>query len=146
MTTTAALEDRLVKPADRFAVESRALIDGVELENANGELCGGTFANSFAESCNSVFAPLGVKVGAKRLVETAERYGWNQPADAGRRAPEHHARRRRDREPAGAGLDRHRAGQGAGHRAADGIGGPDGGQPRGSGAANAAAGVAAPDG
>ncbi len=80
VTTTAALEDRLVKPADRFAVESRALIDGVELENANGELCGGTFANSFAESCNSVFAPLGVKVGAKRLVETAERYGWNQPA------------------------------------------------------------------
>src|SRR5204863_571008 len=36
-----------------------------------------TFAQSFANSCNSVFAPLGVKIGAKRLVSTAERYGWN---------------------------------------------------------------------
>ncbi len=78
VTTTAALEGRLVKPSDKFAVESRALIDGVELENANGELCGGTFANSFAHSCNSVFAPLGVKVGPERLVEVAERYGFNE--------------------------------------------------------------------
>lgn len=86
VTTTAALEDRLVKPSDRFAVESRAVIDGVELENANGELCGGTFANSFAHSCNSVFAPLGVKVGAARLVEVAERYGFNErPLLAGER-------------------------------------------------------------
>jgi cell division protein FtsI/penicillin-binding protein 2 len=31
-----------------------------------------------------VFAPLGVKVGAKRLVDTAERYGWNsKPAVEG---------------------------------------------------------------
>ena len=56
------------------------MIDGVELENANGELCGGTFVESFAHSCNSVFGPLGVKVGSKRLVEMAERYGWNEPA------------------------------------------------------------------
>ena len=41
------------------------MIDGVDLENANGESCGGTFAESFAHSCNSVFAPLGVKVGAE---------------------------------------------------------------------------------
>ena len=39
--------------------------------------CGGSFANSFAHSCNSVFAPLGVKIGAEKLVETAERYGFN---------------------------------------------------------------------
>ncbi len=77
ITTVAALEAKLVKPSDRFPVESRALIDGVTLENANGELCGGTFAESFAHSCNSVFAPLGVKVGSKRLVQVAERFGWN---------------------------------------------------------------------
>ena len=77
VTTAAALEERKVKLSDEFPVESRALIDGVTLENANGELCGGTFAQSFAHSCNSVFAPLGVKVGAKKLVETAERFGWN---------------------------------------------------------------------
>jgi cell division protein FtsI/penicillin-binding protein 2 len=57
------------------------VIDGVELENANGESCGGSFANSFAHSCNSVFAPLGIEVGGEKLVETAERYGFN--ADPG---------------------------------------------------------------
>ncbi len=78
VTATAALEGKQVKPSDEFPVETAAVIDGVELENANGESCGGDFANSFAHSCNSVFAPLGVKVGAKRLVEVAERFGWNE--------------------------------------------------------------------
>ena len=80
VTTTAALEEGLVKPATQFPVESFALIDGVELENANGEFCGGSFRESFAHSCNSVFAPLGVEVGSEKLVETAERYGWNADA------------------------------------------------------------------
>ncbi len=78
VTATAALEAKAVKPSDVFPVETRAVIDGVELENANGESCGGDFANSFAHSCNSVFAPLGVEVGSERLVDTSERYGWNQ--------------------------------------------------------------------
>jgi penicillin-binding protein A len=58
-------------------VQSAATIDGVQLENANGEYCGGSFRNSFAHSCNSVFAALGVRVGARRLVNAAVRYGWN---------------------------------------------------------------------
>ena len=81
VTATAALESGKVEPADEFPVETAAVIDGVELENANGESCGGDFANSFAHSCNSVFAPLGVEVGARQLVDAAERYGWNEPAD-----------------------------------------------------------------
>ena len=79
VTTTAALEAEAVSLSDRFPVQSSAVIDGVELENANGELCGGTFEDAFAHSCNSVFGPLGVKVGSKRLVDAAERYGWNKP-------------------------------------------------------------------
>src|SRR5918999_590742 len=78
VTTAAALEQDLVKPSTEFPVESFALIDGVELQNANGEFCGGTFRNSFAHSCNSVFGPLGVKVGSEALVEASERFGWNQ--------------------------------------------------------------------
>jgi peptidoglycan glycosyltransferase len=78
VTTTAALEAGLVKPSTPFPVETKAVIDGVDLENANGESCGGTLAQSFAHSCNSVFAPLGVRVGAKRLVAQAERFGWNR--------------------------------------------------------------------
>jgi penicillin-binding protein A len=77
VTTAAALEAGLVKPTDKFPVETKAVIDGVDLENAGGESCGGSFAESFAHSCNSVFAPLGVKVGARRLVDAAERFGWN---------------------------------------------------------------------
>jgi cell division protein FtsI/penicillin-binding protein 2 len=87
VTTTAALEAHAVKPTNTFPVSTRALIDGVALENANGESCGGTFRNSFAESCNSVFGPLGVKVGAKRLVATAERYGFNDPPTIPGEAP-----------------------------------------------------------
>jgi cell division protein FtsI/penicillin-binding protein 2 len=79
VTTTAALEARVVKPSTTFPVQTRTLIDGVPLENANGESCGGSFTQSFAQSCNSVFAPLGVKMGAKRLVSAAERYGFNAP-------------------------------------------------------------------
>ncbi len=80
VTTTAALELGIVKPSTEFPVETQAIIDGVELENANGEACGGTFRNSFAHSCNSVFAPLGLKIEAAPLVDAAERYGWNARA------------------------------------------------------------------
>ena len=79
VTAAAALEAKVVKPRSKFPVETKAVIDGVDLENANGESCGGTFAESFAHSCNSVFAPTGVKVGAERLVEMAERFGFNRP-------------------------------------------------------------------
>jgi cell division protein FtsI/penicillin-binding protein 2 len=78
ITTTAALESHLVKLSTNFPVQQAATIDGVQLQNANGESCGGTFESSFAHSCNSVFAPLGVKVGADRLVNAAERYGFNR--------------------------------------------------------------------
>ena len=84
VTTTAALEEGLVKPSTEFPVETAAVIDGVELENANGESCGGSFRNSFAHSCNSVFAPLGVEIGSEVLVDAAERFGWNRrPVVAG---------------------------------------------------------------
>ncbi|MFL5893898.1 MAG: penicillin-binding transpeptidase domain-containing protein [Thermoleophilaceae bacterium] len=79
VTATAVLQAHLATLSTPFPPATKAVIDGVDLENANGESCGGTLAQSFAKSCNSVFAPLGVRVGAKRLVATAERYGWNRP-------------------------------------------------------------------
>jgi cell division protein FtsI/penicillin-binding protein 2 len=80
VTATAALERGMVKPSTEFPIETHAIVDGVELENANGEACGGTFRNSFAHSCNSVFAPLGMKIEAGPLVDAAERFGWNAKA------------------------------------------------------------------
>jgi cell division protein FtsI/penicillin-binding protein 2 len=61
-----------------FPYQTAATLSGVELQNANGESCGGSLESSFAQSCNSVFAPLGAKLGARRLVATAERFGFNQ--------------------------------------------------------------------
>jgi cell division protein FtsI/penicillin-binding protein 2 len=83
ITTTAALEGDDVKLSDTFPVLTEINPDvqsGARVvHNAHDESCGGTFTQAFANSCNTVFAPLGVKVGAKRLVDTSERYGWNQP-------------------------------------------------------------------
>jgi penicillin-binding protein A len=81
VTATGALEAGITRPSKAYPVQTAATLEGVELENANGEYCGGTLIVSFAKSCNSVFAPLGVQLGAKRLVSAAERYGFNHPPD-----------------------------------------------------------------
>jgi cell division protein FtsI/penicillin-binding protein 2 len=77
VTATAALQSGLVKLDTAFPYASEADVGGYTLQNAGGEVCGGTLINAFAVSCNSVFAPLGVKVGAKRLVATARRFGFD---------------------------------------------------------------------
>jgi peptidoglycan glycosyltransferase len=79
VTVTAALEAKVANLKSVFPYATSATLDGVKLENANGESCGGSLALAFAVSCNSVFAPLGVKVGAGPLVATAERLGFNHP-------------------------------------------------------------------
>jgi penicillin-binding protein A len=81
ITTVAALDGGKVEPGDEFPIETAAVIDGREVANAHDEPCGGTFAQSFAKSCNSVFAPLGVDVGGDLLVETAEKFGYNAPPE-----------------------------------------------------------------
>ncbi len=82
ITTTAALEGHNVKVTDTFprvtSINPDPNSGARVVHNAHDEVCGGTFVEAFADSCNSVFAPLGVKVGANRLVDTAERYGFNQ--------------------------------------------------------------------
>jgi len=81
VTTSAALEAHLVTLSSTFPVQDHSVLAGVTLGNASGETCGGTLLRAFADSCNSVFAPLGVRVGKAQLVRTAERYGFNQPPD-----------------------------------------------------------------
>lgn len=79
ITTTAALEAGEVSLDDEFEITDGVNVGGRFINNANGEFCGGTFAESFAESCNAVFAPLGPAVGNDKLVETAEAFGFNSP-------------------------------------------------------------------
>jgi penicillin-binding protein A len=79
ITTTAALEAGKVSLDDEFEITDGVNVGGRFLNNANGEYCGGTFRESFAESCNAVFAPLGPAVGNDKLVGTAEAFGFNSP-------------------------------------------------------------------
>ncbi len=88
ITSVAALQAHLVTLGTTFAYATEATVGGYTLSNAGGESCGGTLLNSFAVSCNSVFAPLGVKVGAKRFLATAERFGFNhRPSIPGAQEP-----------------------------------------------------------
>ncbi len=79
VTTTGVLSAGIATPHTVFPYATFATLDGVKLNNANGEECGGSLELAFAVSCNSVFSPLGVKLGAARLVAMAERFGFNHP-------------------------------------------------------------------
>ena len=79
ITTSAALEEGVTTPSKQYPVETAAVVDGREIANANDEACGGSLAVSFAESCNSVFAPLGAEVGAKGILDEAVQFGFNEP-------------------------------------------------------------------
>ena len=78
ITATGALTAGIVKLTDVFPISTEATLDGYTLHNASGEACGGTFLNAFAVSCNSVFAPLGARLGGHRLLAMADRFGFNQ--------------------------------------------------------------------
>jgi hypothetical protein len=78
VTLAAALQNGVTSPGASFGVQTAATLSGVKLSNAGGEACGGSLTQSFAKSCNSVFAPMGAKVGARRLVATSERFGFNE--------------------------------------------------------------------
>jgi cell division protein FtsI/penicillin-binding protein 2 len=79
ITLSGVLQAGIANPRTTFPYATYATLDGVKLSNANGEECGGSLALAFAVSCNSVFTPLGVKLGAPRLVAMAEAYGFNHP-------------------------------------------------------------------
>jgi cell division protein FtsI/penicillin-binding protein 2 len=79
ITTTAALQKGVVSLDDYFEITNGVNVGGRFINNANGEYCGGTFREAFAESCNADFAPLGPKIGNDGLVGTAKRFGFNSP-------------------------------------------------------------------
>ncbi len=83
VTTTGVLSAKVATPHTVFPYATFATLDGVKLSNANGEECGGSLELAFAVSCNSVFSPLGVKLGATRLVATAESLGFNHEPTIG---------------------------------------------------------------
>ncbi|HWC85500.1 MAG TPA: penicillin-binding transpeptidase domain-containing protein [Solirubrobacteraceae bacterium] len=81
ITATGALAAKIVKLSTTFPIATSTTLEGYTLQNAGGEACGGTLLNAFAVSCNSVFAPLGAKLGGARLVSMAQKFGFNSPPD-----------------------------------------------------------------
>ncbi len=79
VTATAALEVGAANLKSSYDYVTEAAADGRMIQNAHGEVCGGTFTESFAKSCNSVFAPLAEQVGPEQFTETAEKFGFNRP-------------------------------------------------------------------
>jgi len=78
VTATAALETGKATLDSQYEYADSGIADGREITNASDEVCGGSFVQSFADSCNSVFAPLGMEIGEKQLTETAEGFGFNK--------------------------------------------------------------------
>lgn len=78
ITLAAALDRGIATPSSSFPVRTFATLSGTKLRNASGESCGGALPTAFAESCNSVFAPLGAKLGARRLQDYARAFGFGE--------------------------------------------------------------------
>jgi len=79
VTATAGLENNQVKMDDEFDYATSGVADGREIANAHDEVCGGNFVQTFADSCNSVFAPLAMKIGEEDFTKTSEAFGFNRP-------------------------------------------------------------------
>jgi penicillin-binding protein A len=78
VTASAAIQDGLATLNTDYPMQSSAYVGGFKMQNAGGEVCGGTLINAFATSCDTVFAPIGVQLGAARLVNEAKRFGFDQ--------------------------------------------------------------------
>jgi peptidoglycan glycosyltransferase len=78
ITASAALQDGIATPSSTYPILTYATLAGVKLSNASGEACGGSLTEAFTVSCNSVFAPLGAKLGARRLVGMARAFGFDE--------------------------------------------------------------------
>jgi peptidoglycan glycosyltransferase len=81
ITAAAALHYKEANMGSSYPARSYATLSGAKLRNAGDSACGGSLTVSFAKSCNSVFGPLGAKVGAKRLVAMAKKFGFFEQPD-----------------------------------------------------------------
>lgn len=81
VTAAAALHYKQASMSSSYPAKSFATLSGAKLRNAGDAPCGGSLTKSFADSCNSVFGPLGAKVGAKRMVAISKKFGFFEQPD-----------------------------------------------------------------
>lgn len=72
-------------PQDKVSCPMYATVGGLKIRNSEKEEFGSlSFLDSFAHSCNTTFAPLAEqRLGADKLLKTAEDVGFNQPLNIG---------------------------------------------------------------
>lgn len=80
ITLAGALQAGIASPSDTFPSVQTTEIGGVPFDNADREYCGGTLVQAFARSCNTVFGPLGARLGAERMLTLARRFGFDARA------------------------------------------------------------------
>lgn len=84
VTAAAALEAGVAGPSTEFddPIELQLPESSSTISNYDDEVCNDgtsvTLEHAFVRSCNTVFADLGMQVGADRLVAMAESFGFNQ--------------------------------------------------------------------
>ena len=88
ITSAAALTAGKTTLDTEYTYARYALLDGWRLHNFHHEDCGGSLVLAFAVSCNSVFGPLAVSVGAPKLVAMADAFGFNHPPSIAYPVPE----------------------------------------------------------
>jgi len=93
ITASAALAAGKVSLTDTYPYEKFVVLNGWRLRNFHHELCGGSLVQAFADSCNSVFAPVADQVGAKGLVAMAHAFGFNEHPTIAYPVPESTTRR-----------------------------------------------------
>ena len=93
ITASAALAARKVSLTSTYPYEKFVVLNGWRLRNFHHELCGGSLVQAFADSCNSVFAPVADQVGAKGLVAMAHAFGFNEHPTIAYPAPDSTTRR-----------------------------------------------------
>ena len=83
VTTASALESGIAGPATQFDDPDALELPGstAVIRNFSRAACSDgqsvTLSQAFARSCNTTFAALGLQVGARDLVESAEAFGFN---------------------------------------------------------------------
>ncbi|MER6945235.1 penicillin-binding transpeptidase domain-containing protein [Nonomuraea sp. NPDC000554] len=83
--TAIGLLEAGLSPQDKVNCPKYANVGGLKIRNSEEEEFGSlSFLDSFAHSCNTTFAPLAEqRLGADKLLKTAEEVGFNQPLNIG---------------------------------------------------------------
>lgn len=82
VTGAAALEEQLFDPSSRFEDTGELEVTGHTVTNYQDKAFGEvTFQEALELSINTVFAQIGLKLGAERLVAYADRFGFNETLD-----------------------------------------------------------------